>query len=181
MPKRINAFQGRMGKERDASGEAEQISQHLFGGKVMNTTTRRAFQSKAEGGFTLIEIIAVLVILGMLAAVAVPKYLNMQQQAALNAAQGALGAGASNATMQYSQQLLQGVGAAGAVAAAVVELNKAPYTTVGDFMVSYAANGATGIDVALQGPAPGSANGTAVVNNLNGGVAAVPVKTITFQ
>jgi prepilin-type N-terminal cleavage/methylation domain-containing protein len=43
---------------------------------------------KNEKGFTLIEIIAVLVILGVLAAVAVPKYIDMVAQAKKSAAAG---------------------------------------------------------------------------------------------
>ncbi len=45
---------------------------------------------KNEKGFTLVEIIAVLVILGILAAVAVPKYLSMVEETRTQSAQGAI-------------------------------------------------------------------------------------------
>ena len=59
-----------------------------------------------QAGFTLIEIIAVLVILGILSAVAVPKFIGMQEDAKKAALQGALAAGASNATLSYSKFIL---------------------------------------------------------------------------
>ena len=95
-----------------------------------------------QKGFTLIEIIAVLVILAIMAAVAIPKYLNMQAQAGINAAQGALAAGASNVTQTYANLLLSGTAN---VTSNMVANNCS--TNLGDWSATYTANATNNISV----------------------------------
>ena len=74
----------------------------------MLRTTNSEPKTLNSRGFTLIEIIAVLVVLGILAAIAVPKYIDLQKDARIKVAQSALGALQSTATMTYAKQLLNG-------------------------------------------------------------------------
>ena len=106
-----------------------------------------------QKGFTLIEIIAVLVILAIMAAVAIPKYLNMQQQACNDAAQGACAAAASNVTMVYSNMLLNGTSSITGTSLATA-LSVSTYTNLGGWTATYAAmaNTTVGIAVAVTQP-----------------------------
>jgi prepilin-type N-terminal cleavage/methylation domain-containing protein len=63
-------------------------------------------QRRNQKGFTLIEIIAVLVLLGILAAVAVPRFFDLQDEAKKKNAEAAVAAAQSNLSMAYASNLL---------------------------------------------------------------------------
>lgn len=63
---------------------------------------------KGQEGFTLIEIIAVLVLLGILAAVAVPRYFDMQTQAREAAGDGVVSAYQSGFALALAQNIVTG-------------------------------------------------------------------------
>jgi MSHA pilin protein MshA len=72
----------------------------------MNTSHIRS--NRAQAGFTLIELIVVIVILGILAATALPKFADLSGDARVAKMQGAAGAIKSAAAITHAQWLVKG-------------------------------------------------------------------------
>ncbi|XEI33314.1 prepilin-type N-terminal cleavage/methylation domain-containing protein [Aeromonas veronii] len=64
---------------------------------------------KKQAGFTLIELVIVIIILGILAVTAAPKFLNLQDDARKAAADGVKASLQSSAQMIYSKAAIQGI------------------------------------------------------------------------
>jgi MSHA pilin protein MshA len=67
--------------------------------------------NQAQRGFTLIELVMVIVILGVLAAVALPKFVDLKGDAIKAATDGVAGAVSSAATINYAKYQISTTGA----------------------------------------------------------------------
>lgn len=126
---------------------------------------------RSQEGFTLIEIISVLVLIGILAAVAVPKFINLQADARDKAAEAAVSEGIAQVNLISARFILRN-STVPANLASLTGLATDPLVNpypAGDFSITFADGAAGQINIAASGVAGN------VVGAVANGIAYLPV------
>ncbi|MCF1429496.1 MAG: type II secretion system protein [Shewanella sp.] len=130
---------------------------------------------KRQQGFTLIELVVVIVILGILATTAIPKFVNLQSDARVSTLNGLKGAIAGANNLIYSKALVKGVQKS--AAATNVDIgNGVNVSTIYGYMLATNTALAAGVDITLQAASVSNPTADWLYTNTSGTPARIVIR-----
>jgi prepilin-type N-terminal cleavage/methylation domain-containing protein len=102
----------------------------------------------SQRGFTLIELVAILVILGILSSIAIPKYFDLTREAKNRAALQAVMEGKARLSMQYARLFLEN-GSPPGTSSLVYAVGAS--TSIGDYTLNFSAVDSSTVKINVSG------------------------------